>query len=59
MGVRIGSGRDPLIPAVARQLAQDLRDLEQDVFTCGGDGVTVHGMALPLTVTSQAAAGGL
>jgi len=42
----IGSGRDPLIPAVARQLALDLRDLEQDVFACGDDDVTVHGMTL-------------
>jgi hypothetical protein len=44
--VRIGSGRDPVIPAVGRQLAQDLRDLEQDVFTCGDDGLAVHGMTL-------------
>lgn len=44
--VHINSGRDPVIPAVARQLAQDLRDLEQDVFTCGDD-VTVRGDALP------------
>ncbi|MEV5531491.1 hypothetical protein [Streptomyces prunicolor] len=45
--VRIDSGRDPVIPAVGRQLAQDLRDLEQDVFTCGGDDVTARGDALP------------
>ncbi|WOX12064.1 hypothetical protein [Streptomyces sp. N50] len=44
--VRIGSGRDPLIPAIARQLVLDLRDLEQDVFMCGDDEVTVHGMTL-------------
>ncbi|MEV6514023.1 hypothetical protein AB0M61_49000 [Streptomyces sp. NPDC051642] len=44
--VRIDSGRDPVIPAVARQLAQDLRDLEQDVFTCGDDDVAAHGMTL-------------
>ncbi|MFI6545496.1 hypothetical protein ACIBO9_19860 [Streptomyces prunicolor] len=44
--VRIDSGRDPVIPAVGRQLARDLRDLEQDVFTCGDDDVAAHGMTL-------------
>jgi hypothetical protein len=44
--VHIDSGRDPVIPTVARQLAQDLRDLEQDVFMCGDDEVTVRGMTL-------------
>ncbi|MEV0486351.1 hypothetical protein AB0I69_37875 [Streptomyces sp. NPDC050508] len=44
--VRINSGRDPVIPAVARQLVQDLRDLDQGVFTCGDHEVTVRGDAL-------------
>ncbi|WP_043677185.1 hypothetical protein [Streptomyces xylophagus] len=45
--VHINSGRDPVIPAVARQLAQDLRDLEQSVFTFGDDDVTVRGDVRP------------
>ncbi|WP_329256255.1 hypothetical protein OG223_32680 [Streptomyces sp. NBC_01478] len=45
--VRVNSGRDPVIPAVARQLAQDLRDLNQDVFTCGDHDVAAPGDVLP------------
>jgi hypothetical protein len=45
--VRVTSGRDPVIPAVARQLAQDLRDLDQDVFTCGDHDVAAPGDVLP------------
>lgn len=32
--VSINSGRDPAIPAVARQLAEHLSHLDQDVFVC-------------------------
>jgi hypothetical protein len=45
--VRVDSGRDPVIPAVARQLADDIAELGQDVFMCGDHDVTGRGAALP------------
>jgi len=43
--VHINSGRATSIPAVARQLADDLAELEQDVFKCGERDTIVRGDA--------------
>jgi hypothetical protein len=45
--VHINSGRAPSIPAAARQLADTIAKLEQDVFTCEEYGGTARGDALP------------
>lgn len=45
--IHINSGRSPSIPAVARQLAQDLSGLDQSVSTCGDHDATERGDALP------------
>jgi hypothetical protein len=45
--VSVSSGRDRSIPAVARQLTDDLARLDQDVFVCSSYDVTDHHAAPP------------
>lgn len=45
--VTVSSGRDPLIPAVAEQLTDHLRRLEQDVFDCKSHNIAGRDAVLP------------
>jgi hypothetical protein len=45
--VNINSGRDPSIPAVAKQLTDHLARLDQDVFVCGSHDVAGRDAVLP------------
>ena len=45
--VNINSGRDPSIPAVAKQLTDHLGHLDQDVFVCRSHDVAGRDAALP------------
>jgi hypothetical protein len=45
--VRINSGRDPSIPAVAQQLTDHLGQLDQDVFVCQSHDVAGRDAVLP------------
>lgn len=51
--VDINSGRDPSIPAAARQLTEHFARLEQDVFVCRSHDITEHDAVLPPPITDQ------